>query len=154
MVCVRGGKGGMLVALHDLNEFFKLSAALNYQLSARVVGHDSILATIVGGRRIRDADRDLLLAVLEYLEQAYDEKYRRLGPRAVLHPLRASALLVRAHGEVVMLDLLAELLHDKFEDILAEDFEPDAWQRLEAKFHDMLKRVDPRSEWFLMERLD
>jgi hypothetical protein len=152
-----GGQGrerGTSVALHDLNEFFKLSAALNYQLSARVVGHDSILATIVGGRRLSDADRDILMSVLEYLEQAYHEKYRRLGPKAVLHPLRASALLVRAHGEVVMLDLLAELLHDKFEDILAEDYRPDEWQRLEAQFHNLLKRVDPKSEWFLMERLD
>jgi len=142
------------VGLHDLNEFFKLSAALNYQLSARVVGRNGILATIVAGRQLAENERGILLAVLEYLELAYHEKYRRLGPKAVLHPLRASALLVRAQGEVLLLDLLTELLHDKFEDIVAEDFEPEEWRQLEDHFNSLLKRVDPRSEWFLMERLE
>jgi hypothetical protein len=145
---------GVCVFLYDLNEFFKLSGALSYQLSAAGTGRERILATIFGERAVAPEDMETLLAVLEYLDKAYGEKHRRLGPKAVLHPLRAAALLVRAHDGVVLLDLLAELLHDKFEDIVAEDFDPEAWSALEGEFQSLLKRIDPKSEWFLMERLD
>ncbi len=151
---VQSGAEGVLVALYDLNEFFKLSGTLSYQLSAIGTGRERVLATIVDGRPVADQERQTLLAVLEYLEKAYGEKHRRLGPKAVLHPLRAAALLVEAHDGVVLLDLLAELLHDKFEDIVAEDFDPEAWGALEGEFQALLKRIDPKSEWFLMERLD
>ncbi len=140
--------------LHDLNDFFRLSGALSYQLSATGGARECVLATILGRRPVADRDRAVLMAVLEYLEKAYTDKHRRLGPNAVIHPLRAAALLVEAHGRVELLDLLAELLHDKFEDIVPEDFDPSAWQALEGEFQGLLKRIDPKSEWFLMERLD
>lgn len=143
-----------VVVLHDLNEFFRLSAALNYQLSAAGVGRASILDTILDGRPLASAERAVLADVLAYLERAYSGKQRRLGPLAVLHPLRAAALLVRAHGQVNLLDLLTELLHDKFEDILESDFPQEEWRALEERLAGLLRQIDPESEWYLMERLD
>lgn len=140
--------------LHDLNEFFRLSAALNYQLSAVGVGRASILDTILDGRRLSPGEHAVLLDVLAYLERAYSHKQRRLGPLAVLHPLRATALLARAHDEVNLLDLLTELLHDKFEDIVESDFPHEEWEALEGRLAGLLRKIDPSSEWYLMERLD
>lgn len=139
--------------LHDLNEFLKLSAALNYQLSAATVGREKLLLTLTGNKPLGDDDKHVLLEVLAYLDQAYGRKRRRLGPMAVLHPLRATALLAAASDEVELLDLLSVLLHDKFEDITQADHSPDNWTELEQRFHAMLKRVDPMDEWYLMERL-
>lgn len=142
------------MVLHDLNEFFRLSAALNYQLSAVGVGRASILDTILDGRRLSPGERAMLLDVLAYLERAYSHKQRRLGPLAVLHPLRATALLARAQGEINLLDLLTELLHDKFEDIVESDFPHEEWEALEGRLAGLLRKIDPSSEWYLMERLD
>lgn len=142
------------MVLHDLNEFFRLSAALNYQLSAVGVGRAPIIDTILDGRCLPADERAVLVDVLAYLERAYNQKQRRLGPLAVLHPLRATALLVRAQDKVNLLDLLTELLHDKFEDIVESDFPREEWQALEARLATLLHRIDPASEWYLMERLD
>ena len=49
---------------------------------------------------------------------------------------------------------LTGLLHDKLEDISPEDFPWDVWVELEKEFEDLLTRIDPKEEWFLMERLD
>jgi hypothetical protein len=40
--------------------------------------------------------KSLMMEALGYLFSAYSHKRRRLGPMAVLHPLRAAALLTRA----------------------------------------------------------
>lgn len=138
------------MALYDLTEFFRLSAALNYQLSAASteLGRESILTTVLGKRAVSDDERALLADVVDYLMDAYGEKNRKTGPLAVLHPLRATALLARADGPVTFLDLLAELLHDKLEDL------PSDQRDLENRFQSLIKRVDPKSEWLLMERID
>jgi uncharacterized protein YbgA (DUF1722 family) len=139
--------------LHDLNEFLKLSAALNYQLSATTVGREKLLLTIIGNKPLPERDRQVLLEVLEYLDVAYRTKRRRLGTMAVLHPLRAAALLATAEDELRLLDLLSVLLHDKYEDISQTDFPPADWKELEERFYTLLKRIDPTDEWYLMERL-
>ncbi|RLB63848.1 MAG: hypothetical protein DRI90_05930 [Deltaproteobacteria bacterium] len=139
--------------LHDLNEFLKLSAALNYQLSARTVGREKLLLTIIGNKPLPERDRQVLLEVLEYLDLAYRTKRRRLGTMAVLHPLRAAALLSAAEDELRLLDLLSVLLHDKYEDVSQTDFSAKDWKELEERFYNLLKRIDPTDEWYLMERL-
>ncbi|MBW2455839.1 MAG: hypothetical protein JRI68_15085 [Deltaproteobacteria bacterium] len=139
--------------LHDLNDFLKLSAALNYQLSAATVGREKLLLTIIGNKPLPERDWNVLLEVLEYLDVAYRDKRRRLGTMAVLHPLRAAALLSAAEDELHLLDLLSVLLHDKYEDVTRADFPPQDWKALEDRFYSLLKRIDPTDEWYLMERL-
>ncbi len=139
--------------LDDLDEFLKLSAVLNYQLSADVLGVGNVVALLLEGKQVTPWEREILVAVLRYLGRAYGRKRRRLGPVAILHPIRATALLSRASDRVNLLDLLTELLHDKLEDITADKFHPEAWDDLEGEFQGLLKRIDPADEWSLMERL-
>ncbi len=143
-----------LMRLYDLNDFLRLSATLNYQLSAATVSTEALLYTITGDRPLTEEHRRVLLDVLTYLDQADGRKRRRLGPMAVLHPLRATALLAAAADKLHLLDLLSILLHDKFEDIRREDHSPEEWQVLEEHFYALLKRIDPTDEWYLMERLE
>lgn len=142
------------MSVYELDAFLRLSAVLNYQLSASVLGTGNILSLLLEKKTLPKEERDILLAALAYLGRAYGQRRRRLGPMAILHPIRATALLARAEDQANLLDLLAELLHDKLEDISAGHFPPDVWRDLEAEFQGILKRVDSRDEWFLMERLD
>ncbi len=148
-----------MAGLTDLSEFFKLSATLNYQLGAVGVGNRNILTIIMGKNLFRPEEEEILLDVLSYLEKAYGDHRRRLGPLAVLHPLRATALLARTLRKASMLDLLTELLHDKLEDIGPDNFPEEKfgknyWKELEQEFARLLKRVDPTDSWYLMERVD
>ena len=142
------------MSVYELDAFLRLSAVLNYQLSADALGSGNIVALLLEEKRLPAQERDTLLATLKYLGRAYGRRRRRLGPLAILHPIRATALLTRVHDRVDLLDLLAGLLHDKLEDISSEDFPPDLWRELEEEFHCLLKRVEPTDEWFLMERLE
>jgi len=137
-----------------LNEFFRLSAILNLQLSATAVGRSNIVSVIYGQREIPEEDSKLLHAVLEFLGTGYSELRRKLGSFAVLHPIRASALLARTSEDPSILDLMTELLHDKLEDLTPEVLGKERWEESEEQFEEMLRTVDPLDEWYLMERLD
>ena len=143
------------MSLHDLTDFLKLSAALNIQLMAEGVGWGNILRIITNRMPMsRPEDRAILLRVFEYLNQAYALQRRRQGPPAILHPLRATALLTQVSTKPQLLDMLTELLHDKYEDLTVEALGPELFELAEKKFRDLLNDIDPTSEWYLMERLD
>ena len=140
--------------LHDLDWFFQLSASLRLQLDAREIGSENLAALILGPIVLDREERATLIDVIDYAKDAYGGRRRRLGPPAVLHPLRTAALVARTIKEARLIDLMAALLHDKEEDILPSDF-PDAaeWDRLESRFQGLLKNIRPKEEWFLMERI-
>ncbi len=140
--------------LYDLPSFLRLSAALHYQLIASDLGIRNILSIILGHRQVPARDEEVLLQVLYYLNGAYGQKRRALGPLSVVHPLRAASLLARAQGETNILDLLSELLHDKLEDIRPEDLGISEWEKMEDRFEALIKQIDPTDEWYLMERID
>jgi hypothetical protein len=140
--------------IHDLNDFFRLSAILNMQLSAKSVGKPNIISVIYGQREISPQDSQLLQSVLEYLGTAYGESRRKLGSLALLHPLRAASLLAKASDEPSTLDLLTELLHDKLEDLTRDELGQQRWKESEDQFQSLLKTIDPLDEWYLMERLE
>jgi hypothetical protein len=142
------------VSLHDLNDFLRLSEVLNLQLCIKAGGWDNIAAVILYKKSLPKRDREVMNQVLTYLETAYGQRKRKLGPLSVLHPLRATALLARAAAEVNPLDLETCLLHDKLEDITPQSIGKDRYDELEASFQRLLKTVDPLDQWFLMERLD
>ena len=139
--------------LHDLNDFLRLSATLNMQLCAAGVGRHNVMAAVLGRTTLSARDAGVLLDVLDYLEAAYGLRRRRVGSLSLLHPLRATALFVRAVNEPVLLDLLTSLLHDKHEDLNPEQVAPDAYWKLERDFQASLKRIDSDCEWLLMERV-
>jgi hypothetical protein len=141
--------------LHDLTDFMRLSAALNIQLAAQGVGWENILRIIAIRMPMnRQGERDALLHVFEYLAHAYGLKRRRIGPPAILHPLRATALLAQASDTPHLLDMLTELLHDKYEDLTLDALGQDRFAQAESKFCTLLKEIDPTDEWYLMERLE
>ncbi|MBN2056902.1 HD domain-containing protein [bacterium] len=147
------------MSLYPMSEFIRLSAALNYQLPCVHDCSNNILLLIIGNRRVPKTQRDILTRVIHYLARAYGEERRRLGPLAVLHPVRATALLARSQPETNFLDLLTCLLHDKFEDITAgavvqAGHDQKYFQELERQFEEMLGHVEPTDRWYLMERLE
>ena len=80
------------MSLFDLTEFFKLSSALNYNLSAASLNRYTVLQYIIGNKRLvadETSDREqkaILMEGLGYLFSAYSDKRRRLGPMAVCIP--------------------------------------------------------------------
>ncbi len=147
------------MALFDLNEFFQLSAVLHYNLSAAALNRSNVVAYILAGKRLDAAEegdrarRALLMEALGYLYRAYSHKRRRLGPMAVLHPLRACALMARAQETPRVESLLAVLFHDIQEDVKPVDFEPREWRELEETLYEMLDRLPPGDEAGLVRRL-
>ncbi len=145
--------------LHDLNEFLRLSSTLNYNLSAASLNRYNILSFLLDGKSLdsdEKTDREhkaLAMEALKYLLKAYREKRRRLGPVAVIHPMRSAALLSVAMGKIDLLDLLTQLFHDILEDIRPTDFTVQEWQEMEQLLHSLLERLPQRAEKELTGRL-
>ena len=146
--------------LFDLTEFFKLSSVLNYNLSAASLSRYNVLMYIIGNRRL-DADekndreqKGILMEALGYLFSVYSQKRRRLGPMAVLHPLRTAALFTRSHGDTNMIDLLTLLFHDILEDIKPVDYQVRQWASMEDQLYSLMERLDPEDESRLVMRLN
>ena len=137
------------MSLYDLTEFIKLSSVLNYNLSASSLNRYNILSFIIGNERLhRDEKKDLenkefVMEALGFVFDAYSQKRRRLGPMAVLHPIRATALLSRAMDRIDVVHVLTALFHDVLEDIQPVDFAPLKWRNLEMQIYDLLGRIDP-----------
>ncbi|MFH1983507.1 MAG: hypothetical protein ABIL58_16820 [Pseudomonadota bacterium] len=144
---------------YDLTEFLRLSSALNYNLSAASLNRYNVMLFILGGKRFDEdnaVDREkksVVMEALSYLFCAYREKRRRLGPMAVLHPLRATAIYARSLDRISLVDLLSALFHDILEDIHPNDFDAETWAALELQLYELLERLDPEDEWRIMERL-
>jgi hypothetical protein len=147
------------MSLYDLSEFFRLSAALNYNLSAESLNRYNVLMFLIGGKPLdSDEEKDrskksILMEALNYLFNAYQQKRRRLGPMAVLHPLRSTALLVRSLKAPRMIDILTSLFHDILEDIKTSDFDKTRWRALEEQVYRLMERLDEKTEDALIDRL-
>ena len=145
--------------LFDLTEFFKLSSALNYNLSAASLNRYNVLMYIIGDKRLdaeEKKDREqkgILMEALGYLFNVYSQKRRRLGPMAVLHPLRAAALFTRSLDSVNMVDLLTLLFHDILEDINPADYNIQEWKSMEGQLYRLLERMEIEDESRLVTRL-
>ena len=139
--------------LIETQEFLALSSFLNYQLSGEPLNWRGILNLMVPGR-FRDGDQEILLTALGYLGDAYGSQKRRLGPLAILHPIRATALFAKAQQGSATLDLLTLLLHDKSEDITADQYGKNEWIALSNKFSSFLDKLDSSSRELLIKRID
>ena len=143
----------------DLSEFFRLSSVLNYNLSAASLSRHNVLLFITDGQRFdpdEQANREIkgiLMEALSYLFNVYHQKRRRLGPMAVLHPLRATALYVRSAPHTDVVDLLSALFHDILEDIHAPDYPPGQWREMEGQLYHLLQRLPENQEASLVDRL-
>jgi len=142
-----------LEPLIETQEFLALSSFLNYQLSGEPVNWHGILNLMVPDRLGKE-EQGILLDALVYLGDAYGSQKRRLGPLAVLHPIRATALFAKAQKQPSIIDLLTVLLHDKNEDITADQYGPEKWQALSRQFTTFLGKQDKRNREQLGRRID
>jgi len=148
------------MSLYDLNEFFKLSSVLNYNLSAAALNRQNVLMFITADKPLDDDPQrhreyhHILLDALEYLFSAYRKKRRRLGPMAVLHPLRATILFARSAERLNYLNLISVMFHDVLEDIRPQDFADINWREMESRLYALLGRMPPGDEKELMQRLE
>ncbi len=132
--------------LHDLGHFTSLTSSLMLHMIEKDDAPQWWLRIMLAEQRVEEEDEALLLDVLAYLQEAYRGRRRITRAPAVLHPLRAAALLILARGEAHLLDMLTVLLHDKREDLPGDG-------TIEEAFQALLRRLDPLDEWYLMERL-
>ncbi len=146
--------------LYDFKEFLKLSSVLNYNLSAASVNRYNVLLFILGEKKLDQDDRidrenkSIIMEALNYLFLAYQQKRRRLGPLAVLHPLRAAALFSRACAALNLVDLLAALFHDVLEDIKTVDYAAGQWKEMEGQLYGLLERLPSDDSAALVQRLE
>ncbi len=127
----------------EQQDFLVLSASINYQLSGDPVNWPAILALSVGADDT--PDDDLLIDLLTWLGQAYGGDKRRLGPFAVIHPIRSAALYRRASEARVLHEIAVAMLHDKDEDLTRDRYDQERWTRLEGTYHELMERIGP--EW-------
>ena len=145
--------------LFDLTEFFKLSSALNYNLSAASLNRYNVLMYITDSKRLDDDDtkdrekKSIVMEALGYLFSAYSQKRRRLGPMAVLHPLRAAALYTRIRPSLDLVELLTLLFHDILEDIKPGQFDVQEWKAMEEQLYGLFDRMAPEAESRLTENM-
>jgi hypothetical protein len=137
--------------LINTQEFLALSAFLNYQLSAEPVSWRGIL-NLMAVPKVPPPE-ELLVKTLSFLGEAYVGQKRRLGPVAVLHPIRSAALLTRAEEEPLMVDLLTTLLHDKNEDLTRDRYGAATWQHLEETFRLLMGELEDNAT-IVEQRLD
>lgn len=139
--------------LLSLEEYLTFSARLNYLLSARHTSAPAILDKIRKETPICGSPAAVEDGI-SYVLRAYNNRVRRLGPLAALHPLRAAHLLVLATESASVLDLLTVFLHDYYEDIYTPDLEPAARQELEWHFSLLQKHLTEEECWQLNDRLN
>ena len=138
---------------YNLDDFLKLSAVLNYQLSAKQLNWSNITAIVLEGKPIAPGDEAVLIHLFGYLGKIYGKARRDLGPLSVLHPLRATALLSHAAGEVVLLDVMTCLLHDHFEDFSPLPTSETGGVRRDQQFRSFLARIPESQRGRLTEQL-
>jgi len=145
--------------LFDFREFLRLSSVLNYNLSAASLNRYNVLQFIIedkslsGEEALDREQKGIVMQALNYLFAAYSEKRRRLGPMAVLHPLRAAALFTRSRKKIDLLSLLTVLFHDILEDIHSSDYTMQRWRMMENQLYDLLDRLPRQDEKALIARL-
>jgi hypothetical protein len=131
--------------------FLRLSADINLQLQARHLSRQALLRLVLG--RAEVTHQAPLLEAISYLRDGYGDRRRKNGPLAILHPLRTAALLSHTMENPTILDLLSALLHDKEEDLRAEDIGNDEFARVQRAFETMRQKIDQDHQWFLGERM-
>ncbi len=139
--------------LHDLKPFFRLSADINYQLVALTVDSKSLLGIILERMKLPGEKHSILEETVAYLVDIYHNRRRHLGAQACIHPLRATALLARAMPEPQFLDLMAVLLHDRFEDFKPARDASSITEPVDDRLKEIFNRMTDEDRWFLRERL-
>lgn len=135
-----------------LDQHLSLSARMNYLLAAREPLHAEILSLVLGSAEVFGSEKTVEDG-LGFLNFAYQNRLRRLGPLAVLHPLRTAHLLAMATEQPSDIDLLTAFLHDYYEDIYTSDCSLEMQRELEGRFKAVSGQLLPDQQQQLERRL-
>jgi len=120
-------------------------------LSAEVPNEGALLALVTGPAQVPDLEE--LRQAVRIVRLGYGKTRRKIGPMAVLHPLRTAALLSRGMPNPDSLDLLGALLHDKDEDLPLERIPKENREEFTSLFNTLLDKIGKEQQWYLGERL-
>lgn len=134
-----------------VEHFMNLSSEINYLLSAKNPNLDALLALVLGS--CRDHQTKILTLAIKVLCAGYGSSRRKIGPLAVLHPLRTAAMLSRCMDTPTQLDLLVALLHDKGEDLDEQDIPQRARRLYQGFYRKLLRTIGEEEGWYLGERI-
>ena len=132
--------------------FLELSADIAYRLSGQAVNPRTLLDLVLDGR-IAPCPENILIQALQVILTGYGDKHRKMGPLAVIHPIRAAVILSRVSGNPSMLDLLTTFLHDRDEDLTEEEIGADRWQAMCEAIENLNRLLDEGSAAALAARL-
>ena len=135
-----------------VEEFLTLSARINYLLASRDPLVEALLNRLLAGRQLQGSTGALPFGT-EFLLRAYNNRNRRLGPVAVLHPLRAAHLLILAAEQPTAVDTLTAFLHDYYEDIFTPELDGEQRGQLQWRYQRLLQMLTDEEGYFLDERL-
>jgi hypothetical protein len=132
---------GVSRELLTIENYLSLSAKINYQLSARALNKPALLALVLGPAEYSERERDVMLAAVDVLQAGYQQDRRRLGTPGILHPLRAAAILTRSMHHPTLLHILCALLHDKEEDLTADEIGAGRFALMEEEYGRLRQRL-------------
>lgn len=118
--------------LLNLQQHLTLSAKVNYLLASREPQHAEILSHILGGTEVFGSE-EAVVDGIAFLGFAYQNRNRRMGPLAVLHPMRTAHILALAAEQPSDLDLLSAFFHDYYEDIHVPECGTDTLRELDSR---------------------
>lgn len=131
-------------------EFLILSAELHYLLSG-AGNSDALASLVIGSASFKEMP--LLSQGIDCLRLGYGETKRKMGPLAVLHPIRAAAIVARTMPEPEILDVLGTLFHDKLEDLTEEKLGSEAYGEFAEAYDKLTARIGSKHQWYLGERV-
>ena len=136
-----------------IQQWNDLSAHINYQLSAEPLNRLALLDYVLGRPTPKEFEEPLTEA-LDLVLIGYEGARRKLGPPAVLHPLRTVATIASAMPELKLLDLLGGILHDRKEDIHREEIGQQRWDSLQQRMRALNACIGEKEQWYLGERVE
>jgi hypothetical protein len=134
--------------------FLEMSADISYRLSGTAFDPRALLDIIFLGLDKSPCDEALLVRAISVLQKGYGDRRRKLGPLAVVHPIRATTLLARITRDPTLLDLVLTLLHDKDEDLVRTTLGDDRWDTMTREMAVLEGMLDGPHRWYLGERMD
>lgn len=120
--------------LITVEEYLALSAKINYQLSARYLNRQALLALVLGPSVFDERERQVLQRTFDVMQAGYQQERRRLGTPGILHPLRTTALLARTVDRPTLMHVVAAMLHDKDEDLTKEGLDAESWEAMQSEY--------------------
>jgi len=145
----------MTPSTHPLTaaKFLELSADIAYRLSGRAFDPRTLLSLILEGAVSVPVAEDVLAQAISVVCTGYGDQRRKLGPMAVVHPIRVAAILSRVTRDPTMMDLLGAILHDRDEDLTQDLIGDERWAAMSTEMDALTASLDTSHSWYLGERI-